>query len=141
MSEPWKEVLICVSGCTGSGKTTLAHSIKHMLGEYDIEAEVFDDEKDTLLELSSGLRGLGKAGLKVKILTERVSDITSAVYEELANIVKNEPVFPGDTISHKTARQCVELGWASRNAQGDFVATDKGKWAHEVMQDVEVSAN
>lgn len=48
------------------------------------------------------------------------------VYEELANIVKGQPLWPGDTLSHVTATQCVERGWARRDDAGNFVATDRG---------------
>ena len=48
------------------------------------------------------------------------------VYEELANICKNRPVWPGDTISHKGAEACVSRGWAKRDAAGNFVPTEAG---------------
>ena len=53
------------------------------------------------------------------------------ILEELHNIVANEPVFPGDTISHRSAGECVERGWATRDADGDFVSTDEGREALE----------
>lgn len=47
--------------------------------------------------------------------------------EEMANIVTNGPLWPGDTVSHGGANECVRLGWAVRDADGDFVATDLGR--------------
>jgi hypothetical protein len=47
------------------------------------------------------------------------------VQEEMQNIRKNQPVFPGDTISHATAEECVRRGWAKRDAHGDFVAVSE----------------
>ncbi|KKN81422.1 hypothetical protein LCGC14_0320350 [marine sediment metagenome] len=51
------------------------------------------------------------------------------VVEELFNIYRNGPLFPGDTISHATANECVRNGWARRDDKGDFVATDAGETA------------
>ena len=48
------------------------------------------------------------------------------IYEELSNIVLNQPLFPGDTISHRGADECVRRGWASRSNKGDFFATASG---------------
>lgn len=53
------------------------------------------------------------------------------VYEDLANIVKNHPVWPGDTISHKTANECVSRGWAQRDHKGYFIPTASGVTALE----------
>jgi hypothetical protein len=49
------------------------------------------------------------------------------IMEELEIIVNNQPVFPGDTISHETAEECVNRKWAARNWDGDFVATAEGE--------------
>lgn len=49
------------------------------------------------------------------------------IREELTNIVQNEPVFPGDTISHATANECVRRGWARRDDRSYFVSTDLGE--------------
>ena len=57
----------------------------------------------------------------------QVSD--AAVLEELGNIVSNAPVFAGDTVSHRGANKCVEIGWARRDARGDFVPTPAGELA------------
>lgn len=43
------------------------------------------------------------------------------VVEELRNIWANYPVFPGDTLSHATANECVKRGWVKRNGEGDFI--------------------
>jgi len=53
------------------------------------------------------------------------------VLEELKNICKNGPLFPGDTISHITANECVRRGWAVRNEDGYFTATlEGGSYCH-----------
>lgn len=49
------------------------------------------------------------------------------LYEELTNIVRNYPVFTGDTISHDSAHACGERGWAVRNHNGDWVPTQAGR--------------
>lgn len=49
-----------------------------------------------------------------------------AVLEELRNIVLNYPLFAGNTLSHATANECVDLGWAERNQSGDFLPTAAG---------------
>ena len=54
--------------------------------------------------------------------------------EELENIVENAPVFAGKTISHATANECVNNGWAERNENGDFVPTEAGRRMYQVMQ-------
>ena len=51
------------------------------------------------------------------------------LFEELGNIVKNAPVFPGDTISHRTSYALEELGLIKRNVSGDWVPTDAGRIA------------
>lgn len=48
-----------------------------------------------------------------------------ALFKELANIIANGPVWPGDVISHKTADECVRRGWAERDG-GCFVSTAAG---------------
>lgn len=54
----------------------------------------------------------------------------SAVYEELANVVRNYPVFAGDTLSHETANECGRRGWAKRNHNGDWIPTPEGRLAY-----------
>lgn len=51
--------------------------------------------------------------------------------EELRNIVEKYPVFPGDTVSHKTARVCAERGWAVRQADGSWIPTAEGLKVYE----------
>ena len=46
------------------------------------------------------------------------------VREEARNIALNQPLFPGDTISHRTAKECARRGWAKRNENGDWIATE-----------------
>lgn len=48
------------------------------------------------------------------------------VLEELRNIVRNGPIWPGDSISHQTMRECVARGWARRLPDGDVTVTAKG---------------
>lgn len=48
------------------------------------------------------------------------------VLQEMRNIARHYPVFPGDTLSHATANECVRRGWAERDENGDFVPTGKG---------------
>jgi len=43
------------------------------------------------------------------------------VVEELRNIWSHYPVFPGDTLSHATANECVKRGWAKRDESGNFI--------------------
>jgi len=53
--------------------------------------------------------------------------LEKSVLEELKNIKKNEPLFPGDTISHGSAEACISRGWAQRNEDGNFIITDEGR--------------
>lgn len=48
------------------------------------------------------------------------------VYEELFNIIQNKPLWPGCTISHRTAEQCEHRGWAKRDDKGRWVPTGAG---------------
>lgn len=48
------------------------------------------------------------------------------VFEELGNIALNQPVFPGDTISHPTARACEDRGWVRRDGSGNLRITAAG---------------
>lgn len=52
-------------------------------------------------------------------LTEQ---LTKPEREELKNIMRNEPVFAGDTISHHTARALYEKGLIERDASNRWVA-------------------
>lgn len=47
--------------------------------------------------------------------------------EELRNICHGAPLWPGDTISHGLANECVRRGWAERDRQGRFSPTQEGK--------------
>ena len=58
------------------------------------------------------------------------------VREELHNICQNYPLFPGKTIAHSTARECVDRGWAERNRQGDFLPTALGLAENEKWADI-----
>jgi hypothetical protein len=46
--------------------------------------------------------------------------------EELANVVEGYPLWPGDTISHETARVCGERGWIVRQEDGSWIPTAEG---------------
>lgn len=48
------------------------------------------------------------------------------VNDELKNIAKNQPVFAGDTLSHKTAGECGSRGWAKRDENGKWILTEAG---------------
>lgn len=52
------------------------------------------------------------------------------VRDELVNVVERYPVWPGDTISHETARMCSDLGWIVRQADGCWIPTWKGLIAY-----------
>lgn len=56
--------------------------------------------------------------------------MTPGTYDELRNIYRNGPVFPGDTISHKTAGECGRRRWARRNSDSDWVITMRGRLAY-----------
>lgn len=45
------------------------------------------------------------------------------VLEEARNIARHGRVWPGDTLSHATARECEQRGWARRDDAGYFVPT------------------
>ena len=45
------------------------------------------------------------------------------VREEARNIARNSPVFPGDTISHRTAKECERRGWTERDSNGNWLPT------------------
>lgn len=51
--------------------------------------------------------------------------------DEFENIAKNQPVFPGDTLSHQGAKVLAQAELTKRNENGDHVLTEKGKqlWA------------
>lgn len=48
--------------------------------------------------------------------------------EEARNVARNQPVFPGDTISHATAEECARRGWIERDENGYWVATESCPW-------------
>ena len=47
--------------------------------------------------------------------------LTSQEREELKNIMRNEPVFAGDTISHQTARSLKDKGLIQRDRNNEWV--------------------
>jgi hypothetical protein len=53
-----------------------------------------------------------------------------SIREELRNICENYPVWPGDAISHRTAKACVERGWVKRD-DGHWVPTATGLMAND----------
>lgn len=46
--------------------------------------------------------------------------------DELANIAHGQPLFAGDTLSHATANECVDRGWAKRDERSHFCLTLEG---------------
>ena len=48
--------------------------------------------------------------------------LSYAERDELRNIMSNEPVFAGDTVSHHTAKSLNERGLVFRNADGKWMA-------------------
>lgn len=57
------------------------------------------------------------------------------VVDELRNVYRNSPVFPGDTVSHRTAEELVRRGMAERDGEGNFVITEKGIAAWEAYSE------
>lgn len=49
------------------------------------------------------------------------------IFEEFYNIYRNEPLFPGDSISHKSLRECINLKWAVRDSEGNVHTTKMGR--------------
>jgi hypothetical protein len=47
-------------------------------------------------------------------------------WDELRNVVQNYPVWPGNTVSHASARELAEQGLIVRNSKGDWIPTAKG---------------
>lgn len=58
-----------------------------------------------------------------------------SVREELANIYRNEPVFPGDTVSHSGAYLLSCLGWIRRWCGRDWILTARGHQARIELGD------
>lgn len=56
--------------------------------------------------------------------------------EEFENIAKNQPVFPGDTISHRGAKVLTLAGLVERNNGGYHVLTEKGRQLWALWKDV-----
>ena len=50
-----------------------------------------------------------------------MSNSVKHLHEELCNIIDNQPVFPGDVISHSTAYELERRGLIRRNKSGDWV--------------------
>lgn len=50
----------------------------------------------------------------------------SSIRRELRNVSRGQPLWPGDTLSHATAKECEARGWTRRNAEGGWVLTDAG---------------
>lgn len=60
-------------------------------------------------------------------------DITPVEFE-LTNLVKNYPVEPGDTISHRTMGQLCNQGMAVRDNLGRWIPTAKAVRASRPVQ-------
>lgn len=48
------------------------------------------------------------------------------LHAELANVVEHYPLWPGDTLSHRTAKGCRLVGWIARQADGNWIPTGLG---------------
>ena len=66
-----------------------------------------------------------------------MEDLTNTI-RELFNIYRQSPLWPGDTISHDTANNCVELGWAARNKDGYFTPTTEGTMVFNLLNNAGV---
>lgn len=55
----------------------------------------------------------------------------SDLRKELANVVEHYPLWPGDTISHRTANGCRLVGWITRQADGNWIPTGLGMDEYE----------
>lgn len=54
------------------------------------------------------------------------------VLEELDNVIRGYPLWPGDTISHETARICEVRRWIRRrSSDGKWVPTQLGIAVHQ----------
>lgn len=51
--------------------------------------------------------------------------VEKPICDEARNIALNAPLWPGDTISHATAKLCGERGWAKRDDNGYWVPTEQ----------------
>ena len=47
--------------------------------------------------------------------------------EEFENVARNQPVFPGDTISHQGANALDTAGMIERNVDGNWILSDAGR--------------
>lgn len=47
--------------------------------------------------------------------------------QELWNVYRHQPCWPGDTLSHATANELVKQGLAERTVDGAFILTEKGR--------------
>ena len=58
-----------------------------------------------------------------------VKTLSGMLLAELLNVAENQPLFPGDTVSHAGAAELQKLRYIKRsaNGRGDWVLTDLGK--------------
>lgn len=54
---------------------------------------------------------------------------------EFTNLINNAPVFAGDTISHGTMTELVDIGFATRNNEEKYVPTEEGRTAYRQLLD------
>jgi hypothetical protein len=52
---------------------------------------------------------------------------------EFLNLINNSPVFAGDTISHQTMQDLIDVGFATRNEHGEHIPTKRGKWVYNQL--------
>lgn len=112
---------------------TLKYLLKSFADKYEEGAEPATDEnlmrktcRDALAHIES-LQNVANCSAEVigGYFMKNAPPAPAAVpLEEARNIALNAPVFPGNTISHKTAYQCEEMGWAKRDENGNWVPTE-----------------
>lgn len=52
---------------------------------------------------------------------------------EFLNLINNNPVFDGDTLSHKTMKDLIDAGLAKKNEKGENIPTERGKWVYSQL--------
>jgi len=59
--------------------------------------------------------------------------------EEFELIAKNQPVWPGNTLSHSGVKALARAGLTKRNSEGDHILTDRGEQLWEWWDQVKES--
>lgn len=50
-----------------------------------------------------------------------LSELSQGARDELKNVALGEPLWPGDTLSHKTARELSDAGYIKRDKDGNWI--------------------